>query len=96
MRPASGNASACQRYDSSFVIRYRPDEKTDIDPQKPFITSGIRVGSPAMTTRGMTELEAETLANLMCDVLDAPNDERKIATVAGEVKKLCDRFPVYG
>jgi glycine hydroxymethyltransferase len=66
------------------------------DPQKPFITSGIRVGSPAMTTRGMTELEAETLANLMCDVLDAPQDERMIARVAGEVKKLCDRFPVYG
>jgi glycine hydroxymethyltransferase len=66
------------------------------DPQKPFITSGIRVGSPAMTTRGMTELEAETLANLMCDVLDAPQDERMIGRVAGEVKKLCDRFPVYG
>jgi glycine hydroxymethyltransferase len=66
------------------------------DPQKPFITSGIRVGSPAMTTRGMTELEAETLANLMCDVLDAPQDERRIVMVAAEVKKLCDRFPVYG
>ena len=45
------------------------------DPQKPFITSGIRIGSPAMTTRGMKELEAEMLANLMCDVLDAPQDE---------------------
>jgi glycine hydroxymethyltransferase len=66
------------------------------DPQKPFITSGIRIGSPAMTTRGMKELEAEALANYMCDVLDAPQDERTIAMVATEVKKLCDRFPVYG
>jgi glycine hydroxymethyltransferase len=66
------------------------------DPQKPFITSGIRVGSPAMTTRGMQELEAELLANLMCDVLEAHTDERVIARVRGEVKKLCKKFPVYG
>ncbi len=66
------------------------------DPQKPFITSGIRVGSPAMTTRGMKELEAELLANLMCDVLDAHEDEGVISRVAGEVKKLCKKFPVYG
>ena len=46
------------------------------DPQKPFITSGIRIGSPAMTTRGLKELEAELLANLMADVLDSPRDER--------------------
>ena len=66
------------------------------DPQKPFITSGIRIGSPAMTTRGMEELEAELLANLMCDVLVAHADEGVISRVAGEVKKLCARFPVYG
>ena len=66
------------------------------DPQKPFITSGIRIGSPAMTTRGMKELEAELLANLICDVLDAPSDERLIARVGGEVKSLCRKFPVYG
>jgi glycine hydroxymethyltransferase len=66
------------------------------DPQKPFITSGIRIGSPAMTTRGMQELEAEVLANLICDVLDAPQDEALIARVAGEVKKLCEKHPVYG
>jgi glycine hydroxymethyltransferase len=66
------------------------------DPQKPFITSGIRIGSPAMTTRGMRELEAELLANLMCDVLDSHSDERVIGRVAGEVKKLCKNFPVYG
>ena len=45
------------------------------DPQKPFVTSGIRIGSPAMTTRGFTEIEAETVAHLIADVLDAPNDE---------------------
>jgi glycine hydroxymethyltransferase len=66
------------------------------DPQKPFITSGIRIGSPAMTTRGMRELEAELLANLMCDVLDSNSDSRVIERVAGEVKKLCKKFPVYG
>ena len=65
------------------------------DPQKPFITSGIRVGSPAMTTRGMKELEAEALANLMCDVLEAPQDDGVIARVRGEVKRLCGKFPVY-
>ena len=66
------------------------------DPQKPFITSGIRIGSPAMTTRGMKEHDAELLANLMCDVLDAPQDDGVIARVGGEVKRLCKKFPVYG
>jgi glycine hydroxymethyltransferase len=66
------------------------------DPEKPFVTSGIRIGSPAMTTRGFKELEAEKLANLIADVLDAPNDEAVIARVAGEVKKLTAAFPVYG
>jgi glycine hydroxymethyltransferase len=66
------------------------------DPQKPFITSGIRVGSPAMTTRGMKELEAELVANLMADVMDAASDDKVIERVAGEVKRLCAKFPVYG
>ena len=66
------------------------------DPQKPMITSGIRLGSPAMTTRGFKEHEAEVLANLIADVLDAPGDDRVIKRVTGEVKKLCDKFPVYG
>jgi glycine hydroxymethyltransferase len=65
------------------------------DPQKPTITSGIRIGSPAMTTRGFRELEAEQLAHLIADVLDAAGDEKVIKRVAGEVKKLCDKFPVY-
>ncbi|HYH43108.1 MAG TPA: serine hydroxymethyltransferase, partial [Burkholderiales bacterium] len=66
------------------------------DPQKPFITSGLRIGSPAMTTRGMKELEAEQIANLMCDVLEAHQDERAIGRIKEEVMKLCARFPVYG
>jgi len=65
------------------------------DPQKPFVTSGIRIGSPAMTTRGFKELEAEKLAHLIADVLDTPNDDTVIARVAGEVKKLTTLFPVY-
>jgi len=66
------------------------------DPQKPFVTSGIRIGSPAMTTRGFKELEAEKLAHLIADVLDAPVDEEVIGRVTGEVKKLATQFPVYG
>ena len=66
------------------------------DPQKPFVTSGIRIGSPAMTTRGFTEIEAEQIAHLVADVLDAPNDEAVAATVREKVSALCKRFPVYG
>jgi glycine hydroxymethyltransferase len=66
------------------------------DPQKPFVTSGIRIGSPAMTTRGFTEIEAETIAHLVADVLDAPNDEAVAATVRAKVSALCGKFPVYG
>ena len=66
------------------------------DPQKPFVTSGIRIGSPAMTTRGFKELEAEKLAHLIADVLDAPADDAVITRVTGEVKKLTAQFPVYG
>jgi glycine hydroxymethyltransferase len=66
------------------------------DPQKPFITSGIRIGTPAMTTRGFTELEAEEVAHLIADVLDAPQDEAVIARVRQAVAALCRKFPVYG
>jgi glycine hydroxymethyltransferase len=65
------------------------------DPQKPFVTSGIRIGSPAMTTRGFKEFESEKLANLIADVLGAATDAATLARVAGEVKALCARFPVY-
>lgn len=66
------------------------------DPQKPFVTSGIRIGSPAMTTRGFKELEAERLANMIADVLEAPEDPAVISRVAEEAKTLCKKFPVYG
>ena len=66
------------------------------DPQKPFVTSGIRIGTPAMTTRGFTEIEAEKVANLIADVLDAPNDEAVIAEVRARAAELCKQFPVYG
>jgi len=66
------------------------------DPQKPTVTSGVRIGSPAMTTRGFKEFEAEQVANLIADVLDAPADERVVKRVAGEVTKLCEKYPVYG
>ncbi len=66
------------------------------DPQKPFVTSGIRIGSPAMTTRGFTEIEAEQIANLIADVLEAPADEQVLAATRSKVAELCQRFPVYG
>ncbi len=66
------------------------------DPQKPFVTSGIRIGSPAMTTRGFGEAEAVRIAHLIADVLDAPNDEAVAAKVREQVSDLCRRFPVYG
>lgn len=66
------------------------------DPQKPFVTSGIRIGSPAMTTRGFKELEAERLANMIADVLEAPEDPSVISCIADEAKALCKKFPVYG
>jgi glycine hydroxymethyltransferase len=65
------------------------------DPQKPAITSGVRIGSPAMTTRGFRKAEAEQLAGLIADVLDKPADDAGLERVAGEVKALCARFPVY-
>ncbi|MFC3108229.1 serine hydroxymethyltransferase [Undibacterium arcticum] len=65
------------------------------DPEKPFVTSGIRLGSPAMTTRGFKEAEATKVGNLIADVLDNPHDEATIERVKAEVKKMTDAFPVY-
>jgi glycine hydroxymethyltransferase len=66
------------------------------DPEKPMVTSGIRIGTPAMTTRGFRELEAEATAELIADVLDSPNDPATIERVRAEVGRLTSRFPVYG
>ena len=65
------------------------------DPEKPFVTSGIRLGSPAMTTRGFGEAEATKVGQLIADVLDNPHDAANIERVKAEVKKLTDAFPVY-
>ena len=65
------------------------------DPQKPMVTSGIRLGSPAMTTRGFKEDEARLTANLIADVLDKPHDEANLAAVRAKVATLTRDFPVY-
>jgi glycine hydroxymethyltransferase len=64
------------------------------DPQKPMVTSGIRLGTPALTTRGFGEAEARATAHLIADVLDRP-DEARIAEVREKVSALTRRFPVY-
>ena len=65
------------------------------DPEKPMVTSGVRIGTPAMTTRGFKEEEARATANLVADVLDNPRDEANLAAVRAKVAELTKRFPVY-
>jgi glycine hydroxymethyltransferase len=65
------------------------------DPQKPFVTSGIRLGTPAMTTRGFGEEQARRTAHLIADVLDRPHDEANLAKVREQVAALTRDFPVY-
>ena len=66
------------------------------DPQKPFVTSGLRIGTPAVTTRGYGEQDCVDLAGWLCDVLDAPGDDAVIARVRDAVAAQCARYPVYG
>jgi glycine hydroxymethyltransferase len=66
------------------------------DPQKPMVTSGIRLGTPAMTTRGFREAEARATGHLIADVLDSPRDPATIAAVRTKVSVLARDFPVYG
>jgi glycine hydroxymethyltransferase len=66
------------------------------DPEKPMVTSGVRIGTPAMTTRGFKEAEARATAHLIADVLDNPRDAANIAAVRDKVSALTARFPVYG
>ena len=66
------------------------------DPRKPFVTSGLRVGTPAVTTRGYQEADCIELTNWICDVLDAPGDEAVIAKVRANVTAQCKKYPVYG
>ena len=65
------------------------------DPKSPFVTSGIRVGTPAITTRGFKEAESRELANWMCDVIDSRGDQAVIETVKQKVLDICNQYPVY-
>jgi glycine hydroxymethyltransferase len=65
------------------------------DPEKPFVTSGVRIGSPAITTRGFTEIECEQLAHLIADVLDSPTDKGTRDRVVKTLAALTAKFPVY-
>ena len=65
------------------------------DPQSPFVTSGLRVGTPAVTTRGMTTNEMSKIADLMDEALTAPEDEANLAAVKGKVNEICKKFPFY-
>ncbi len=65
------------------------------DPQSPFVTSGIRIGTPAMTTRGFSEQESRELAGWMCDIIDAKGEQTVIDTVKARVLEICKRLPVY-
>lgn len=66
------------------------------DPESPFVTSGIRVGTPAPTSRGFKEAQVAEIANLMCDVMENMDDDNVITAVRNKVSLLCSRFPVYG
>ena len=65
------------------------------DPRSPFVTSGIRIGTPAVTTRGFGQAEVSELAGWIADILDAKGDEAVINTVKAKVETLCAKFPVY-
>ena len=65
------------------------------DPQSPFVTSGIRIGTPSITTRGFGKAEAAQVASWICDIIDNMGDETLVEKIKGEVKALCKRFPMY-
>jgi glycine hydroxymethyltransferase len=66
------------------------------DKQTPFVTSGIRIGTPAVTTRGMAEAEMETIGSLIAEALESGGDESRLAQIKKSVKELCDAFPIHG
>jgi glycine hydroxymethyltransferase len=66
------------------------------DPRSPFVTSGLRLGTPAISTRGFGTAETVQLTHWICDVLDDISDDAMIRQVRGQVTELCRRFPVYG
>ncbi|MDU1801504.1 MAG: serine hydroxymethyltransferase, partial [Pseudomonas aeruginosa] len=66
------------------------------DPRSPFVTSGLRIGTPAVTTRGFKEAECRELAGWICDILENMGDESVVDGVREKVKAICAKFPVYG
>jgi glycine hydroxymethyltransferase len=66
------------------------------DPQSPFVTSGVRIGTPALTTRGMGEAEMRTVAGLIADAVTARDDAARLARLKHEVLELAEQFPLYG
>ena len=81
----------------SFSVCGIPVGRSEIpfETESPFVTSGIRVGTPALTTRGMKEKDMELIATFFEKVLNNPNDDSVKKNVANEVKELCKRFPLY-
>ena len=65
------------------------------DPQSPFVTSGIRIGTPSVTTRGFKEAECTQVTNWICEIIDHIEDEKVIKRIKGEVMDLCKKFPMY-
>jgi glycine hydroxymethyltransferase len=65
------------------------------DPRSPFVTSGVRIGTPAVTTRGMTEADMDAIAELIVRALAAVGDDTKLAAIAADVRDLCARYPIY-
>ena len=65
------------------------------DPESPFVTSGIRIGTPAMTTRGFKNDEAKQIVDLICDAIEKKENSDELGIVKDKVKKLCEKFPVY-
>jgi glycine hydroxymethyltransferase len=95
LRPKSLTGKAADAYLGQAHITVNKNAIPN-DPESPFVTSGIRIGSPAITTRGFKEAEAEQVAHLIADVLDNPTSEAVIAETKAKVHALTSRFPVYG
>ena len=81
--------------DQSFIEALCNKNTIPFDEKSPFVTSGIRIGTPAVTTRGMQEPEMTAIADLIVSVLDRPEDEDFLSEVRSQVEALCQRFPLY-
>ena len=84
-----------QELEEISLLKRLAENTVPNDPRSPFVTSGVRVGTPAITTRGFGETETAQLGRLICRVLDNIEDEAVIAEVREAVHELCRRFPVY-